>query len=418
MTYDTLKKAETAVLVGVDRGADIININASLDELEELAKTAGAAVCGRLTQKRDKPDNAYFLGKGKLEELQDLVGFTGANLIIFDDELSPAQLRNLSKRFDTKIIDRTLLILDIFASRANSAEGAVQVELAQLKYKLSHLSGLGVSLSRLAGGIGTRGPGEAKLESDRRYIRERINALNNELKAIEKQRRVLRTSRVRDGIPVISAVGYTNAGKSTVMNLLTDAGVLAEDKLFATLDTTTRRVQLPGGSEFLFTDTVGFIQKLPHQLIKAFRATLEELNYADALVHVVDASNPMRQEQMETVYNTLTSLNCFDKPIITIFNKTDLFVEMPLPNDKNAVKTCTLSAKTGEGKDALLEAIEAVIRSFKKKLAVLIPYAEGSMLNLIHHNCEIVSEEHKENGTALEIYANNEMEKRLEKFVT
>jgi len=414
--HETAQKIETAVLVGLEDDRDLLPIEASLDELEELASTAGAVVKDRLTQKRERPDVRTFLGSGKLEELKDLVNLHEVDTIIFDSELSPAQLRNLSKFFDQKVIDRTLLILDIFAMRASSAEGKVQVELAQLRYRLSHLTGMGKALSRLGGGIGTRGPGETKLENDRRVIRDRIAGLNRELKEIQERRSLLREKRERNGIPVASMVGYTNAGKSTLLNRLTNAGVLAENKLFATLDTTTRKMELPGGADLLYTDTVGFIQKLPHQLIQAFRATLEELTHADILVHIVDAANPSRNEQMQVVYDTLRDLKCFDKPVITVFNKIDLPVERPLPADTNAVKVVTISAVTGQGQEQFLQALEDVVKSFKASMTVLVPYTEGHLLGLVHKSCDIMEEEHCETGVRFMLYANEEMTNRLRPF--
>ena len=413
ITHDTAERREIAVLVGLEDERDLLPVEASLDELAELARTAGAEVRGRLTQKRERPDPRTFLGSGKLEELKDLISLHEADTVIFDSELSPAQLRNLGKALEQKVLDRTLLILDIFAMRASSAEGKVQVELAQLKYRLSHLAGIGKALSRLGGGIGTRGPGETKLENDRRVIRERIAHLNRELKEVQDRRGVLRERRERNGMPVASMVGYTNAGKSTLLNMLTNAGVLAEDKLFATLDTTTRKLTLPGGSELLFTDTVGFIQKLPHTLVQAFRATLEELQHADMLVHVVDAANPMRGEQMSVVYDTLRDLKCFDKPVVVVFNKMDCEAERPLPADRNATKTVAMSAKTGEGGDALLQAMEDVVKSFKAAMTVLVPYTEGRLLGLIHKSCDVLEEEHMEAGVRFVLYANEEMENRL-----
>jgi len=279
---------------------------------------------------------------------------------------------------------------------------------------LSRLKGLGKSLSRLAGGIGTRGPGESKLEHDRRHIRNRIDTLRAELKTIEAKRATQRKGR---GDVVVSMVGYTNAGKSTLMNQLTDAGVLAEDKLFAKLDTTTRKLSLPSGTHALFTDTIGFIQKLPHHLIKSFRATLEEFNHADILVHVVDASNTAQNEQIKTVYSTLTNLGCFDKPIITVFNKMDLLEEQTnIPKDDEATKVCYISALSGEGKDDFLAALEDVIKSFKKPLCVLLPFSEGKLLGLVHKNCEIISQEHTEEGTMIELFADEEMQGRLRGF--
>jgi GTP-binding protein HflX len=358
-----------------------------------------------------RPNTAHYLGAGKLDELRDLINLHNADAVIFDDELSPAQLRNLADKLDVKIIDRTMLILDIFAARATSAEGKLQVEMAQLNYRLSRLTGLGKSLSRLAGGIGTRGPGESKLEHDRRHIRRRIDFLNNELKEIQAKRGVVRKGRGKS--LVVSMVGYTNAGKSTLMNRMTQAGVLAEDKLFATLETTTRRLGLPSGTDVLFTDTIGFIQKLPHHLIKAFRATLEELNHADILVHVVDVSNPSHREQMETVYNTLTNLRASDKPIVTIFNKIDLVGDEAAYEDERAAVTCRMSARTGQGGDAFLEALEGVITGLKTRIKVLIPFTQGALVGLIHRHCEVLGEEHTADGVLFDIYADAEMVGRL-----
>lgn len=315
-------------------------------------------------------------------------------------------------------MDRTMVILDIFASRAMSKEGKIQVELAQLKYRLSRLVGIGASMSRLGGGIGTRGPGETKLETNRRHIKERISELNHELKQIETHRQLLRNQRNKKGTPLLSLVGYTNAGKSTLINTLTNAGVLAEDKLFATLDTTTRKVKLPNGTEILLTDTVGFIQKLPHHLIQAFRATLEELKFADILVHVVDASNENRQEQMEVVYQTLQGLQCETTPVITVYNKIDKEIETPLPIDAMARDKVAISAKTKEGISTFLEKIETLLKNFRTPMTVFLPYTEGSLLNMIHGKCEIIAEEHQAEGILLQIYAEQEMVNRLQKYHT
>ena len=389
-----------------------------LDELNELVKTAGAESVGRLIQKREKIHPAHYLGKGKLEELQVMINAYDATGIVCDDELSPAQIKNLEQILNTKIMDRTMVILDIFASRAISREGKIQVELAQLKYRLSRLVGIGASLSRLGGGIGTRGPGETKLEVDRRYIKSRIAELNRELKEIETHRELLRNQRDKKGKPVVSLVGYTNAGKSTLINKLTDAGVLAEDKLFATLDTTTRKVKLINGSEILLTDTVGFIQKLPHNLVQAFRATLEEMKYADILLHVVDASNSQRKEHMNVVYSTLRELGCEETPVITVFNKIDREdVEYPLPFDIKARDTVKISAKTGKGTENMLTAIEELLKSFRKSIKVMIPYSEGSLISYIHGKCEIISEEHTETGYLIEAYVNEETENRLKNYI-
>lgn len=418
MLYDTEKKIEKVVLVGIDTGDGEFDIESCLDELSDLAKTAGAEVVGRLIQKREAINRATYLGKGKIEELKNYIEMVEATGIICDDELNPNQIRNLENALNTKVMNRTLLILDIFAQRASSAEGKVQVELAQLKYNLAHLTGKGKEMSRLGGGIGTRGPGEKKLETDRRNIADRIADLNRELKEIEKHRGVLREKRMGTGVPVIALVGYTNAGKSTLLNTLTGAGVLAEDKLFATLDTTTRAVETESGAKYLFTDTVGFIQKLPHNLIKAFRATLEEAKYADILVHVVDASNPKRNEQMNIVYQTLKELGADNKPVITVYNKIDKEgVEKPLFTDKRALETISISAKKGLNIDTLLNKTEEIIKSFKRSIKVIIPYNMGQLLSVIHGSCEITVSENRDEGYYFELYADNEAENRLKQYI-
>ena len=408
---------ERLILVGIeleDKNApSAMETEACLDELEELVKTAGAETVARTIQRREKVHPAHYLGKGKIEELKMMLRTYDATGIVCDDELSPAQLKNLEKMLETKVMDRTIVILDIFAARAISGEGKIQVELAQLKYRLSRLTGMGASMSRLGGGIGTRGPGEKKLETDRRYIKERIAELNREAKEIQVHRELLRSQRGKKGTPVVSLVGYTNAGKSTLINTLTDAGVLAEDKLFATLDTTTRKVELPGGSELLLTDTVGFIQKLPHHLIQAFRATLEEMKYADILLHVVDASNPNREEQMQVVYDTLRDLGCQDTPVITVYNKMDREVELPLPMDRTARDVVQISARTGMGLEHMLSCIERLLKSFRTSMKVLVPYREGALTGWVHGRCEIIREEHRAEGVFLEIYADEEAKNRL-----
>lgn len=418
MLYDTEKEIEKVVLVGIDTGEGEFDIESCLDELGDLAKTAGAEVVGRLIQKREAINRTTYLGKGKIEELKNYIEMVEATGIICDDELNPNQIRNLENALNTKVMNRTLLILDIFAQRASSAEGKVQVELAQLKYNLAHLTGKGKEMSRLGGGIGTRGPGEKKLETDRRNIADRIADLNRELKEIEKHRGVLREKRMGTGVPVIALVGYTNAGKSTLLNTLTGAGVLAEDKLFATLDTTTRAVESESGAKYLFTDTVGFIQKLPHNLIKAFRATLEEAKYADILVHVVDASNPKRNEQMNIVYQTLKELGADNKPVITVYNKIDKEgVEKPLFTDKRALETISISAKKGLNIDTLLNKTEEIIKSFKRSIKVIIPYNMGQLLSVIHGSCEITVSENRDEGYYFELYADNEAENRLKQYI-
>ena len=323
--YDTAKEKERVILVAVDlsENSDSTTVDISLDELEELAETAGAVTVGRVVQKRDAFHPGTYIGKGKMEELRDLVWQQQADTIVCDDELSPAQITNLSQELDVKVIDRTVMILDIFAAHAKTSEGKLQVELAQLRYRSSRLMGLGTAMSRLGGGIGTRGPGEKKLEMDRRLIKDRIAWLNRQLKEVVQNRDTMRKQRSRNHTPTVAIVGYTNAGKSTLLNALTDAGILSEDKLFATLDPTTRGLELENGQKILFTDTVGFISKLPHPLIRAFRSTLEEAKYADMILHVVDVSNEHYERQMEVVYNTLRELEIGDKKVLTAFNKID-----------------------------------------------------------------------------------------------
>ena len=412
--YEIEKPAERVILIAVDEdgGAD----DDLLNELEELSATAGAVTVGRVIQKREKRHPGHYIGKGKVEEVKMMITALDATGIITDDELTPAQMRNLEYMLGTKVMDRTMVILDIFASRALSNEGKIQVELAQLKYSLTRLSGQGTALSRLGGGIGTRGPGEKKLETDRRYIKERIAELEKSLKDIGTHRELLRNGRDRKSIINVSLVGYTNAGKSTLLNKLTDAGVLAENKLFATLDTTSRNLKLPGGTSIVLTDTVGFIRKLPHHLIKAFRATLEEMKYADILIHVVDASNEERAEQMSTVYSTLNDLGCAETPVITAYNKMDRDVELPLPKDSTARDTVKISAANGDGIEELLLSIETLIKSFKKHLKVLLPYSEGKLTAMVYSRCEVVKDEHLDNGVLIELFADSEMENRLEKF--
>lgn len=415
--YNTKEIAEKVILIGIEFEESKFSVEDSLDELEELVKTAGAIVVGKMTQKRESIHRAHYFGKGKIEELELFIHEKEATGIVCDDELTSNQIRNMEKMLNTKVMNRTMIILDIFASRASSFEGKLQVELAQLKYNRSHLIGKGIEMSRLGGGIGTRGPGEKKLETDRRNISNRISELNHELLDIEKHRKVLREKRITNNVPVVALAGYTNAGKSTLMNTLTNAGVLAEDKLFATLDTTTRKIFMPSGAECLFTDTVGFIQKLPLNLIQAFKATLEELKYADIIIHIVDASNSSREEQMDTVYKTFQDLNCDDKPIITVFNKIDKDIEKPLPFDKHSRNMLSISAKQNKGIEAMLESIEKIIKETKKTLCLLIPYDKGNLLSIIHGNCEIIKQEHKNDGVYIELYADNEIENRLKDYI-
>ena len=394
---DLKEMQERVILVGVST-SDHDDTEKSLDELEELVATAGAVTVGRVIQNLDQVHPGTYVGKGKLEEIKELIWETLATGVICDDELTPVQLGNMEDVLDTKVMDRTLIILDIFAARASTNEGKIQVELAQLKYRQSRLVGLGKSLSRLGGGIGTRGPGEKKLEMDRRLIRDRIAQLNRELKDVKRHREVTREQRSRNKVPVVAIVGYTNAGKSTLLNTLTGAGVLEEDKLFATLDPTTRNLKLPSKQEVLITDTVGFIRKLPHHLIEAFRSTLEEAKYADIILHVVDASNPQMDEQMYIVYETLTNLDVKDKPIITAFNKQDKVEGELILRDFRADHILRISAKHGQGLDKLQDTIEEVLRSQKVLIEKVYPYAEAGKIQMIRKYGELLEEEYREDG--------------------
>ena len=388
---------EKVILVGVSTD-DHDDTEKSLDELEELASTAGAVTVERVVQNLSQIHPVTYVGKGKLAEIKDLLWETEATGIICDDELSPIQLGNMEDALNTKIMDRTLIILDIFANRASTNEGKIQVELAQLKYRQSRLVGLGKSLSRLGGGIGTRGPGEKKLEMDRRLIKGRIAQLNRELKDVKRHREVTREQRSRNQVPVIAIVGYTNAGKSTLLNTLTGADVLEEDKLFATLDPTTRNLKLPSKQEVLLTDTVGFIRKLPHHLIEAFKSTLEEAKYADIILHVVDASNPQMDEQMYIVYETLMNLEVKNKLVITAFNKQDKVDGEVILRDFKADHVVNISAKTGEGLENLQNVIEEVLREQKILIEQLYPYADAGKIQLIRKYGELLEEEYREEG--------------------
>jgi len=403
---------EKLILVGVgEQNGD--DVNESLDELEELVETTGAVVCGRIVQNLEIRNNATYVGSGKIQEIAELIEQTGATGIVCDDELSPAQLKNLDDALNVKIMDRTLVILDIFAARASTSEGKIQVELAQLKYRASRLSGLGVSMSRLGGGIGTRGPGEKHLDIDRRLIRDRISQLNKELKVIQKHRDVTRAQRKRNNIPVIAIVGYTNAGKSTLLNHLTDATVLEEDKLFATLDPTTRLLELDAHQQVLLTDTVGFIRKLPHNLIEAFKSTLEEAKYADYIFHVVDSSNVNYEHQMETVYQTLDELEVKDKTIITLFNKQDKRTDKEPLRDFRAEKTLLISAVKDQGLDEIKEVIVNLLRDNKIYIERIIPYQDAGIIQLVRKQGELVSEEYVPEGIAIKAYVPMEVYGKL-----
>lgn len=408
---------ERVILVGVclEDGDDTQD---SLDELAELVKTAGAISVGSVIQNRQSIHPGLYIGTGKVQELRAMIWEEDATGIVCDDELSPAQLRNLSRELGVKVMDRTLIILDIFAARASTSEGKIQVELAQLRYRASRLTGLGRSMSRLGGGIGTRGPGEKKLEIDRRCIGDRISRLKQELEEVVHHREVNRAARMRGKIPVAAIVGYTNAGKSTLLNTLTDAGISAEDKLFATLDPTTRILALPGNQKLLLTDTVGFIRKLPHHLIEAFRSTLEEAKYADIILHVVDASNPQAAKQMHIVYETLHQLGIEHKKVITLFNKIDAVTEEEPLRDGRADAVLRISARQGMGLDRLKQQLSDTLREGRVYVECLIPYDCTGLLQQIRVGGELVKEEYLPDGTAIEAYVPREIYGRLGSLLT
>ena len=398
--YENKIEQERAVLVSVDTGE--FDVDSSLAELEELAKTAGAEVICQMTQKREAPEPGTYLGKGKLEELSEFCENEKPDLIIIDGELTPAQQKSIETVTDVRVIDRTTLILDIFAGRALSGEGKLQVELAQLKYMLPRLGGKGASMSRLGGGIGTRGPGETKLETDRRHIRRRISALTDDLKALEERRNRHRERRKKDGVVCVALVGYTNAGKSTLMNTLTDAGVLAENKLFATLDPTARALTLPDGSSVLLIDTVGFIRRLPHKLVEAFKSTLDEAASANVILNICDASNDECAEHFRVTMDLLDELGCGDKPIITVLNKCDLVNDISIPCVGKCVR---VSAKNGDGLQGLLEAIAAALPPTRKRVKILLPFAMGSVGAELRKTGVVHAEEYTADGLLLDITA-------------
>lgn len=402
------KLEERVILVGVSL-QDEEETRESLEELSELAATAGAVTVGMVIQNREAVHPGSYIGTGKIAEVRELIGETGATGIICDDELSPAQIRNLEQELDCKIMDRTLLILDIFAARATTSEGKIQVELAQLQYRLARLVGLGRSLSRLGGGIGTRGPGEKKLEMDRRLIKHRIAQLRRELQEVKRHRELIRERRKKNSVPVAAIVGYTNAGKSTLLNQLTEGGVLAEDKLFATLDPTTRTLKLKGGQELLLTDTVGFIRKLPHHLIEAFQSTLEEAKYADILLHVVDASSSQMEKQMHVVYDTLKQLGVKDKTCITLFNKQDKRMEQGHVRDFHADYVLNISAYTGQGLEELKDTLEEILTERQILIERLYTYAEAGKIQLIRRFGQLLEEEYREDGIYVKAYVPQEI---------
>ncbi|MDD6036920.1 MAG: GTPase HflX [Lachnospiraceae bacterium] len=415
------EEKERVILVGV-RVSEGDDTEVSLAELAELVKTAGADTVAVVVQNREAVHPGTYVGKGKIDELAELLLLHKADGIVCDDELSPAQMKNLEDALECKVMDRTMVILDIFAQHARTGEGKLQVELAQLKYRATRLIGSYSAMSRIgggaagaSGGIGTRGPGEKKLEMDRRLIKARITQLNRELEQVKKNREVARSMRERNRTPVLAIVGYTNAGKSTLLNTLTDAGVLEEDKLFATLDTTTRVLKLESGEQVLMTDTVGFIRKLPHHLIDAFRSTLEEAKYADMILHVVDSSSPDADARMHIVYDTLTRLGVKDKPVITVFNKQDLVTEPEICRDFRADRSVRISAKQGMGLSELLEAVTELLREQKIYLECVLGYSEGNKLALIRKYGELLSEEYVADGVAVKAYVPKDLYGQLKK---
>ena len=409
--YETKEELEKVILVAVATG-DEDNAEESLDELEELVSTAGAVVAGRMIQNLEHINNATYIGSGKVKELKELIWEMEASAIISDDELTPAQYKNLEDELNVKVMDRTLIILDIFAKRAKTAEGKIQVELAQLRYRSTRLIGMR-NLSRQGGGIGTRGPGEKKLEVDRRVIRNRIAQLREQVGELENHRQVTRSKRQDNPVPVVAIVGYTNAGKSTLLNTLTDASVLEEDKLFATLDPTTRNYKLPDGQEVLLTDTVGFIRKLPHHLIDAFKSTLEETKYSDIIIHVVDASNESMDKNMHAVYETLKKLDVKDKIVITVFNKLDKLEDKPILSDFNADYVVNAAIKKKAGLDDINEALEKALKSMRVTVEKVLDYADAGKVGLIRKYGQIISEEYKEDGIHIKAYVPAQMVGKL-----
>lgn len=441
-TFEIEELQERVILVGVSF-QDGDDAEDSLTELADLVDTAGAEVVGTIIQRREAIHPGTYVGTGKLEEIRTMLIATDATGIVCDDELTPAQIRNMEDVLDTKVMDRTLIILDIFAARASTSEGKIQVELAQLKYRLSRLAGLGKSLSRLGGGIGTRGPGEKKLEMDRRFVKNRIAQLNRELAEVRRHRELTRTQRSQKPVKIAAIVGYTNAGKSTLLNALTNAGVLEEDKLFATLDPTTRNLVLESGQEILLTDTVGFIRKLPHHLIEAFRSTLEEAKYADYIIHVVDAVSPQMDKQMHIVYETLESLGITDKKIITLFNKADklkatggqqdiahsdgsLIMENPEESpartveflrDFRADRTLRISARTGQGLSEVKAVLEEFLREDKCLLEGIFSYEEAGQIQQVRKYGELLEEDYRENGIYIKAFVPKEIFHKLERKI-
>lgn len=410
--FDNSINTTKAILVSLDTGA--FNVESSLAELEELSNTAGAEVVAKAVQKRPAPDTATCVGPGKLEELAQLCESLEPDLVIFDFELTAVQIRNIENATKVHTIDRTMLILDIFAQRATTAEGRLQVELAQQKYRLPRLTGMGVNLSRLGGGIGTRGPGETKLETDKRHIRTRIENLTAQLREIEKRRELIRKRRKKDNVLIAAIVGYTNVGKSTLLNALTEAGVLAENKLFATLETTSRSLLLPDGRSVLLIDTVGLISRLPHHLVEAFKSTLEEAANADVILHICDASSDELKKQSQVTMDLLSDLGCSDIPVVTVLNKCDLVSDIDIDeNENNVVK---ISAKTGKGLDALMQKVAEVLPESSYRMDILLPYDKTSLLSKIRIDGKVFSEEYIENGVKADCLVDKKIYNQIKEF--
>ena len=413
------QKQERVILAGVHRGMrDVLwdTTEESIHELGELVKTAGGIVVGEMIQNKPDLESATYMGEGKLEELKNAIAALDADMVVFDDELSTVQMRNITDFLEVKVLDRSMLILDIFAMRAKSGEGKLQVELAQLKYRLPRLRGFGVEMSRTGAGIGTRGPGETRLESDRRHIRKRIGALEDEIKELKKHRSLIRDRRRKDGVITAALVGYTNAGKSTLLNTLTDAQVFAEDKLFATLDPTSRAITLDDNRKILLVDTVGFIRKLPHHLIEAFKSTLEEAVVADILLHVIDASGEEMENQITVVEQVLTDIGAVGKPVVAVFNKCDKLDEYPITNLKSD-KAVYISAKQKINIDKLIEAIAEAAPGRKQRVKACIPYSEGALVSALHETQKVISEEYGENGTVMELMVDAQMYDKIREYI-
>lgn len=409
---------ERAVLVGLNADCFTKEQTATeetLEELDALLETAGGFCTGKILQNRHAPDSHSFIGEGKAQEVRMLVEATASTMVIFDNELSPGNIRALEEIIGVTVLDRSALILDIFAQRAKTREGRLQVELAQYKYLLPRLSGMGLSLSRQGGGIGTRGPGETKLESDRRHIRERINRLENELEQVRQVRSVQRERRMKNSVPVVAIVGYTNAGKSTLLNQLTGAGIPANNRLFDTLDTTSRQLTVSDNLDVVLSDTVGFIAKLPHHLVNAFHATLEELEYADLLLHVIDASDPNRDEHIAVVNKLIAQLAKTGTPVLQCFNKADLVSPEDIPVGEDVV---TISAKKGVGMDTLLAAIEGALGQARHNVVLTLPYSMGGQVDVLHNNAQVKSVDYTGEGIVIEAVLDDILYGRLKNYVT